>query len=191
MTDENSNLPPVQEKTVGWYCLHAKVKREHIAARNLRNLEGILDVFCPRIRFPKATARGKVWFVEALFPGYLFARFDLALLKRAVNAQTGISGVVHFGEWHPVLEETMIDPLRREFQTGEVKVVEEALRPGDQAEVAAGPMKGLQVVISRVLPGRDRVRVLLEWLGEIREAEFGRETLVAPFSDQSGRKNEA
>ncbi|HXO97259.1 MAG TPA: transcription termination/antitermination NusG family protein, partial [Chthoniobacterales bacterium] len=56
-----------------WYCLRAQPKREHIAAAHLRILQGV-TVFCPRIRFQRATQRGLVWVTEAMFPGYLFAR---------------------------------------------------------------------------------------------------------------------
>ena len=55
-----------------WRCLRGKPKREHLAAQHLR-LAGF-EAFCPRIRHQRRTVRGKVWFVEALFPGYLFAR---------------------------------------------------------------------------------------------------------------------
>ncbi len=56
-----------------WYCLRSQPKHEHIAAAHLRLLEGV-TVFCPRIRFKRATRQGLVWVTEAMFPGYLFAR---------------------------------------------------------------------------------------------------------------------
>src|SRR4029077_15110962 len=54
-----------------WFCLRAHPKREHIAAVGLRRQFGI-GCFSPRVRFRKATRRGAVWFVEPMFPGYLF-----------------------------------------------------------------------------------------------------------------------
>ena len=61
-----------------WFCLRAQPKREHIAAACLRQNSEV-EVFCPRVRFRKHTNRGPVWFVESMFPGYLFARFDYAI----------------------------------------------------------------------------------------------------------------
>src|SRR5271166_6904013 len=58
-----------------WFCLKAQPKREHIAAACLRQISEV-EAFCPRVRFRKRTNRGPVWFVEPMFPGYLFARFD-------------------------------------------------------------------------------------------------------------------
>ena len=57
-----------------WFCLKAAPKREHLAATALRR-ELQVPVVAPRIRFRKLTSRGPVWFVEAMFPGYLFAEF--------------------------------------------------------------------------------------------------------------------
>jgi transcriptional antiterminator RfaH len=77
-----------------WLCVRTQPKREHIAAGQLDLLEGV-DVFSPRIRFKRRTPRGKVWFEESLFPGYIFARFDLPML-RAVSSAVGVRGLVRF-----------------------------------------------------------------------------------------------
>jgi transcriptional antiterminator RfaH len=90
---------------VHWYCVRAKPKREHIAARCSLRLLPDLEAFCPRLRFARTTRRGRVWFCEALFPGYLFARFALGLSQRAVAAATGVTGLVHFGEFTPFLSD--------------------------------------------------------------------------------------
>ena len=73
-----------------WYCVKTQTKREHIAAEHLRTLEEV-EVFCPRLRYRKATRRGKIWWVEALFPGYLLARFDLVANERAVTYTQGVA----------------------------------------------------------------------------------------------------
>ncbi len=57
-----------------------------------------VEVFCPRVRFRKQTNRGPVWFVESMFPGYLFARFDYPALHRRVRQGPGVSGFVQFGD---------------------------------------------------------------------------------------------
>src|SRR6266566_5595998 len=68
-----------------WFCLKAQPKREHLAAIALRRQFGI-ECFSPRLRFRKMTNRGPVWFVEAMFPGYLFAKFVYSKQHRAVEA---------------------------------------------------------------------------------------------------------
>ena len=71
-----------------WFCVRTQTKREHIAAGHLREVEGV-EVFGPRLRYRKATRRGKIGWVEPLCPGYLLARFKLRELERAVYLQPG------------------------------------------------------------------------------------------------------
>src|SRR5215467_15412648 len=80
-----------------WYCLRAQPKHEHIAAAHLRILEGV-TAFCPRIRFRRVTRQGTVWVTEAMFPGYLFARFELLEMHRQVQYAHGVSGIVRFAD---------------------------------------------------------------------------------------------
>src|SRR6266487_2532652 len=78
------------------FCLKAQLKREHLAATAVRRLFHI-ECFSPRLRFRRMTRRGPVWFVEAMFPGYLFAKFVYGEQHRAVESSHGIRGIVHFG----------------------------------------------------------------------------------------------
>ena len=56
-----------QQPQAGWYVVRTRQKSEHIAAAHLQKYANLDQVFCPRIKFEKATLRGKVWFIEALF----------------------------------------------------------------------------------------------------------------------------
>jgi len=183
MTDSLAADPDCpQPAEEAWYCVRARPKGEHLAARNLRGYANLDEVFCPRIRFEKATRRGKVWFVEALFPGYLFARFDLARDLRTVCAATGVSGVLHFAHLYPVIEAPFIETLRAEFpeEEGSIRVIDPELQVGDEVVLTDGAMSGLRTVVTRLLPGQERVRILLDWLGQEREAEVSRTALIRP-----------
>lgn len=147
-----------------WFCLRSQPKHEHIAAVHLRKMDGV-GVFLPRIRFRRKTRQGLAWVTEALFPGYLFAQFDWHYSLRQVQAARGVIGVVHFGERWPVMEESIIEDLRQVVGLNEVHVISTTLRPGDAVEFAEGAMRGLRAVVSRVMPTRARVAVLLELLG--------------------------
>src|SRR5438105_2686758 len=80
-----------------WFCLKARPKHEHLAAIALRQRLGV-PCFAPRIRYRKATRRGAVWFVEAMFPGYLFAHFAYRELHRQVKHSPGVTSIVRFGD---------------------------------------------------------------------------------------------
>src|SRR5260370_37708880 len=106
------------QPTGSWFCLRGQPKREHIAAACLRQISEI-EVFCPRLRFRKPTTRGPVWFVEPMFPGYLFARFDYAAFNRQINQSPGVSGLVRFGDRLARLLERRIVAVRSPNGAGE------------------------------------------------------------------------
>lgn len=166
----------------GWFCVRTKPKSEHLAARHLQGFANLDEVFCPRIRYEKSTRRGKVWFIEALFPGYVFARFDLANDLRAVNAASGVTGVLKFADQYACIADAEIAELRREFPEEEnaIRVIAPVIQEGDEVILTEGAMSGLKTVVTKILSGQDRVRVLLEWLGQEREAEVSLRSLSRP-----------
>lgn len=144
--------------------MRSQPKREHIAARHLRQVGGI-EVFLPRIRFRRATRQGVVWVTEALFPNYLFARFDWRSLLRLVHHSPGVATVVHFGDRWPTVPAEAIEELRRSLGDEEVHVLPAVFSPGDTVCIAGGAFHGLEAVVRQVMPSRQRVQVLLDFLG--------------------------
>ena len=149
---------------LSWFCVRARPREEHIATASLRRLEG-MDVLNPRIRFRRSTARGPVWVTESMFPGYVFARFNLRQSLDMVRYSFGVAGVVHFGLFWPIVPDEMVEGLRAVVGEEEVRLVESALKVGDEVEVATGSFTGFYGIVTRVMPARDRVAVLLEFLG--------------------------
>jgi transcriptional antiterminator RfaH len=158
-----------------WYCVRAQPKRENIAAGQLKRLDGV-EVFCPRIRFRRNTKRGKVWFEEALFPGYLFARFNLYTMCRAVSASVGVSGLVRFGGECAQVPDFLIARLQAEAD-GVIVVQPSGLKEGDVATLTEGALCGLPALIKQILPGGERVKILMELMGTSVEAEVPVEAL--------------
>ena len=167
------------DKELHWYCLRSQPKHEHIAAAQLRQLENV-EVFCPRLRFKRSTRRGVIWAIEALFPNYLFARFVMYDSKTAVKYGRGVSTIVRFGDEHPVIADHIIQSLREFMANEEMRVVERELTIGDNVQIVSGPFQGQEGVVHRIVPGRERVRILLEVLGGTREAEVELKALFKP-----------
>ena len=90
-----------------WFCVRTQPKHEQIAAAHLGRIPEI-EVFNPKLRIRKATRRGAVWFVEALFPGYLFARFDWDNKSQIVRGTPGVSTLVAFGTVVPVVPDAVV-----------------------------------------------------------------------------------
>jgi len=168
-------MTPKSEK--GWYCVRSLPKQEHIAAAHLRTLQGV-EVFCPRVRLRRITRRGPVWFVEALFPGYLFARFDRWLSQKAVTYSQGVTTIVRFGEEIARVPDEAIEGLRQHMGEEECKTISQELHEGDKVIVAHGMFRGLSSVVTGVMPARDRVRVLLEFLGQCRDVEMATDQVL-------------
>ena len=153
-----------------WFCLKAQPKREHLAATGVRR-QFHIECFSPRLRFRKMTRRGPVWFVEAMFPGYLFAKFVYGEQHRAVESSHGIRGIVHFGDRLATLSEDVVAALQSRVGAEEVVTVDSAIKIGQPVQLIEGPFQGLEVVVTQLLPARERIRVLLEFLGRSLEME--------------------
>jgi len=169
---------------VTWFCVCTQPKHEHIAAAHLRKMEDV-DVFLPRIRFKRGARQGMVWVTEGLFPGYLFARFDWQTSLRRVQAATGVRGVVHFGEHWPVIPKEIIEDLRQVVGTDELHTISPKLSPGDAVQIADGTLRGLQAVVSRVMPSRERVTVLMELLGRQTMVELKAQTMIKAGNERA------
>jgi transcriptional antiterminator RfaH len=173
------NTVPPSETGVApaWFCVRTQPRHEHIAAAGLRrNLE--LEVFLPRVRFKRPTRKGLVWVTEALFLNYLFARFDLGSCLRRVRSARGVEGVVHFGKHWPVIPDTVIAELRNAMGDEELRVINHEFSPGDVVEIGTGVFHGLQAVVTRMVPGKQRVAVLLDFLGRQTTLELASEQLM-------------
>jgi transcriptional antiterminator RfaH len=153
-----------------WFCLKAEPKREHLAATALRRRFEI-ECLSPRLRFRKLTQRGPVWFVEAMFPGYLFAKFVYSTQHRAVESSHGVRGIVRFGERLATLPEETVMALQSKAGAEEVVTIDSSLKIGQPVHIIEGPFQGLEVVVTQVLPAKERVRVLLDFLGRSLEIE--------------------
>ncbi len=164
-----------------WFCLRAQPKREHIAAACLRQISEV-EVFCPRVRFRKSTTRGLVWFVESMFPGYLFARFDYTVFNRQVRQGPGVSGFVQFGERLALLPDALINEIRTRTGPDELVELAPALEPGQGVRITQGPFQGLEALVTRLITARERVEILIEWMGRGLFAEASVADLV-PLTD--------
>jgi transcriptional antiterminator RfaH len=160
-----------------WYCLRSQPKHEHIAAAHVRLLEGV-SVFCPRIRFKRPTRQGLVWVTEAMFPGYLFAHFDLTERHRQVRYAHCVIGIVQFGNQYPIIEEGALALLRDQTGVAEIKELTYELSQGHQVKIVGGIFAGLEAVVTQILSAKERVKILLDFLGRQMEAEVERSSVL-------------
>jgi len=127
------------------------------------------ETYYPRLRVQPVNPRSRK--MKPYFPGYMFVRVDLE--------ETGLNvfrwmphsvGLVSFDNIPAVVPDHLINTLRKR-----VSEINEAggelfdgLERGDRVRIAEGPFKGYEAIFDERLPGKERVRVLLELLGNER-----------------------
>ena len=180
---DHVNIPG---NVASWFCVRSHPKHEHIAAAQLRQEQDI-EVFLPRIRYRRATRLGPVWVTEALFKDYVFARFDLGAALRRVQHTRGVRTVVHFGERWPAIPDRVITELQAVIGGEDVRLIEDSLQPGDLVRISTGALCGLEAVVTRVMPAKQRVAVLLDFLGRQTSAEVDRRELTFVVAEEAQR----
>ena len=168
---------PLEAGAFAWYCARTKPKHEHIVAAGLKRNLG-LEVFHPRLRMERPTKRGVVRVVEPLFPCYVFVRCNIDECLDSVRYVNGVSSLVHFGQRIPIVPDSVVEELRQCFETQELMDVEDRLSAGTEVTVGEGAFHGFNGIVLRVLPAKQRVQILLDFLGRTTLAEVDRKSLV-------------
>src|ERR1017187_1433989 len=150
----------IQAPERAWYCVRTQYHREALADCSLREMMKV-ECFLPRIRYKKAQRQR----VEPLFPGYLFASFNLGQSLRKIHYCQGVSTVVHFGHYWPTIPAAALQQIRDLIGADGIKDLKDPFQAGDQVEVLGGPFMGVEAIVSRVVPAQQRICVLLEFLG--------------------------
>jgi transcriptional antiterminator RfaH len=150
-----------------WYALRSKPRKEDVVWRQVC-LQGF-DSFYPRLRVHPVNPRSKK--IKPYFPGYLFVQADLDAVGISVFQWMPHSlGLVVFGGEPSAVPDELIVEMRKHVQEiaevgGELFM---GLQSGDIVRISNGPFKGYEAIFDARLLGSERVRVLLELLGNQR-----------------------
>ena len=55
--------------------------------------------------------------------------------------------------------------------TDELMELNQGLEPGQNVRITQGPFQGLEALVTRLITARDRVEILIEWMGRSLHAE--------------------
>ncbi len=151
-----------------WYALRSKPRKEDVVWRQVRT-QGF-ETFYPRLRVNPVNPRSKK--IKPYFPGYLFVYADLDEVGLSVfRWMPHAIGLVNFGGEPATVPENLIHAIRKRVEEiaeagGEVL---EGLKQGDVVRINEGPFRGYEAIFDGSLPGKERVRVLIELLGNQRK----------------------
>ena len=159
------------------------MKHEHIAGAHLQQIPGV-EVFNPQLRLLRSTRRGRRWSTESLFPNYLFARFVLEPMLEKVNYTPAVKFVLRFGDQVPRIPDAVIEDLRQGLAEMSSQILTDAPAEGEEVEIATGAFEGTMARVARVLPGKQRVRILLDVMGRSVPAELSLDFVL--FNKRNG-----
>ena len=146
-----------------WYVVSTKPHQEKQAEFHLKQYG--IECFLPLLKESKIVRRIRKTVIEPLFPGYLFARFDLGKHYRAVSYATGVRKIVGFGSGPVELDVTMIHAIKERMNNGYVELMSARPAVGQVVHIKGGPLAGLEAVFMREMTDRNRVLLLLNTLG--------------------------
>jgi transcriptional antiterminator RfaH len=158
-----------------WYVVHCQPRKEKHVADALRDSLGLL------VYLPEADRHyhGQVERVP-FFPRYLFVYADLqATSVSRVNATPGVVRILAFGGAPTVVPTSVIATIREQLSRLQAGggLPRHPFHAGDAVRLKIGPLGGLEGVFVGPSQPRDRVRVLLEFLGRLTEIEVEPEVL--------------
>jgi transcriptional antiterminator RfaH len=145
-----------------WYVVSTKPYQENHAALNLESV-GVMT-FCPKIK-QKKTLQGREHAVIApLFPGYLFAKFDVQSQHRAVTYARGVRKLVSFGSAPATVDDLVVDSIKARLNDGCLVLPEPLFEHGQVVRIQSGPLQGLEAVFERQMSDQQRAVLLLKAL---------------------------
>src|SRR6185295_7887815 len=146
-----------------WYAVSTKPHQEKQAELHIKQYG--IECFLPRLKESKIIRRMHKTVIVPLFPGYLFARFDLDKHCRAVSYATGVRKIVEFGSGPVELDPAMIDAIKNRLHDGYVTLMPVRPASGQVVHIKGGPLAGLEAVFIREMTDRNRASLLLNTLG--------------------------
>jgi len=162
-----------------WYVVHTRAGAERLAQGHLerQGFETYLPCYLKTRRHARRTSQTPA----ALFPRYLFVRFDAGNAPwRSINGTHGVSHLVCMGNRPSAVPRGVVPEIRaRESEDGFVDVTEPlGFETGDVVQVTNGPLAQQ----TGIFQGRDdnqRVVVLLSMLGREMKVALDRQAVAA------------
>ena len=129
------------------------------------------DYYLPKITIKKINSNSKE---EVLFPGYIFINTNLENYS-ALKYTMGIKNIIKFGDNISCIPNQDIKSMQITEETSKIDPVAQQVQIGKDVLISNGSLRGSMVKICS-LPSRERVDVLLTFLGSMR-------TVTIPIKD--------
>ena len=162
-------VPRIMKKN--WLVATYKINESRRVESNLSNQK--FDYYLPKITIKKINSNPKV---EALFPGYIFVNTSLENYS-ALKYTMGIKNIIKFGNNISCLSSEEIEAMQMAEETSKIDPVASQIQIGQDVMVAKGSLTGSIVKVCS-LPSKERVGVLLYFLGSVRRVTIPEKDLI-------------
>lgn len=148
-----------------WYAIQTKSGQEDLVDYYLSS-QLDLEILNPKQLKRRRTFGKEITVRAALFPSYIFARFDPERFLHTIQYTRGVRRVLHFGQTLLRVENEIIMRIRERLDSnGCIEFSDTELNSGDAVSVREGAFKGMKGIFKRDLNDRSRVVLLLDILG--------------------------
>lgn len=150
-----------------WYALFTKPRREQQVGEILSEKD--IETYVPIIQVRR---RGRT--VERpFFPRYMFIRVDFDEVGLSeVKWTPGLTRIISFGGAPTPVPEAIIETLKERLEDIKSGGTYSPFKKGDKVRIKSGPLQDFDAVFDEHLSSADRVRILVNMLGNLRRAEI-------------------
>jgi len=152
---------------LNWYALRSKPRKEDVLYRQVINRG--FEAYYPRMKVQPVNPRSRK--LRPYFPGYMFVQADIETVGLSTfQWMPHASGLVVFGDEPAPVPESLIAAIRKRVDEINAAGGElfDGLHQGDKIQIFDGPFAGYEGIFDARLPGTERVRILLQLLGDKR-----------------------
>jgi len=130
-----------------WIAVYTKARHEKVVNGQL--LKKDIEAFLPLIRSKRRWSDRTKWVEIPLFNSYVFAHVELK--NHLYVLQTvGVHHIIRFKDEIAVIPDDQIQTIRLMLEGGYTPEPTVYFVVGDEAEIIAGPMKGVRGIVSRI-----------------------------------------
>ena len=131
------------------------------------------NYYLPKITTRKFNSKIKN---ELLFPGYIFVNTNFENYS-TLKYTMGIKKIIKFGDNIPFISDEEIKMIQLAEETSKIYPVASEIQIGQDVMIAKGSLAGNYVKVCS-LPSKERVGILLSFLGSIRSVTVSQKDLI-------------
>ena len=154
-----------------WLVASYKINESKRLERNLSNQD--FYYYLPKIIIKKINSSPKK---EILFPGYIFVNTNLENYS-AIKYTKGIRNIIKFGDNIPCISYEAIEAMKKAEESSKIDPVVSQIQIGQDVMIANGSLAGSIVKVCS-LSSKQRVNVLLSFLGSVRRVTISEKNLI-------------